>query len=288
MSLDVTIKQKLFGSKTMPLEVILGENLHYGFWENDQLTLGKLGDTEFIAYDSDAIGRGFSVIWNTNEKKSIALRLPSPSTAGEIREFFDCVDRMVTYWGGSLIVDGARMKKEAFLSTYDDFVSFNGKFLDHVCKQVLEGKNDDMTLYSARWALSVGKEEAERFTKNPDDFAPWLHEKQSMDVFYCNPRFFMGDKGIFGQYMLMNDLPTVFPAKPTVPFGMTDPSTGKALKCEDWRIALVIEGESELLCEMDYGKFLDFLPEDRKIRYDGNHFLIEGMPEAEIRVLAAI
>lgn len=45
MSIDITIKQKLFGSKTMPLEVILGDSLSYGFWENDQLTECKLGDT---------------------------------------------------------------------------------------------------------------------------------------------------------------------------------------------------------------------------------------------------
>ena len=286
MSIEITIKQKLFSRKPMPLETILGDQLAYGFWENDQLSVGKLGDTEFIAYDPEAIGRGFSVIWNPQEKKSISLRLPSPSTAQEIRALFDCVDRMVNYWGGSLIVDGTHLKPQAFLSSYDDFVSFNGMFLNHVCTQVLEGEHEKITLYSAKWALSIGREEAERFMKTPNEFTSWLHEKQAMDVFYCNPRFFMGDDGVFGQYMLMNDLPTVFPLKPTVPFGTTDPNTGKPLECEKWTVLLVLEHDKEFMKELDYQVFLDWIPAERKIRYDGSHFLIEGFTRHDILELA--
>lgn len=286
MSIDITIKQKLFGGKTMPLEVILGDNLSYGFWENDQLTESKLGETEFIAYDPTAIGRGFSVVWNPQEKKHISLRLPQPSTTKELRTFYDCVARMVNYWGGSLTVDGNRLKLDAFLAGFEDMVSFNDKLLAHFVQQILDGNNDNLTLYSAKWPLTMGKEEAETFRQSPDQFAAWLHEKQSMDVFFCNPRFYMGDEGIFGQFMLMNDLPTVFPQKPNVPFGMQDPATGKALECKDWRIILVIEGESDILREMDYNEFLRLLVPEHKCRYDDNHFLVKEMSEAEVRVLA--
>lgn len=286
MSIEITVKQKLFGSKTMPLDVILGENLSCGYWENDQLTEGKLGETEFIAYDPSFIGRGFSVIWNSQEKKSISLRLPQPTTTAELRSFYDCVARMANYWGGALIVDGNRMKPDAFLAGFADMVSFNDKILAHIAQQILDGNNDNLTLYSAKWPLTIGKEEAELFAKDPEQFAQWLHQKQSMDVFFCNPRFFIGDQGIFGQFMLMNDLPTVFPQKPNVPFGTTDPSTGKPLECRDWRVILVIEGESDILREMDYDEFLRVLAPDRKIRYDGNHFLVTEMSEAEIRNLA--
>lgn len=39
MAVDVLIKQKLFGGKTMPLEVILGEHLQYEkprFWHKEE------------------------------------------------------------------------------------------------------------------------------------------------------------------------------------------------------------------------------------------------------------
>ena len=56
MGLDVQIKQRVFGNKTMPLEVILGNILHYGSYDNYQLMIGELGETEFMM-----IERGFIV-----------------------------------------------------------------------------------------------------------------------------------------------------------------------------------------------------------------------------------
>ncbi|MBO4971931.1 MAG: hypothetical protein J6D45_03885, partial [Clostridia bacterium] len=98
MSIDVLIKQRLFGNKTMPLQVILGEHLHYGNFVKDQLNVGELGETEFIAYNPKSIGRGFSVVWNPKEKKAIALRLPQPSTTQELKDFYDAIERMVNHW----------------------------------------------------------------------------------------------------------------------------------------------------------------------------------------------
>ncbi len=286
MAIDVVIKQKLFGKKTMPLEVILGDSLAYGYWENDQLTEEKLGDTEFIVYNPQTIGRGFSVIWNPRETKVISLRLPMPSTTQELRSFYDTVSRIAVYWSGALIVDGNRTKLSAFLEGFDDMVAFNDMILGHLAEQIQNGENKSFTFYSAKWPLTIGIKEAEMFRDNPASFAQWLHEKQSMDVFFCNPRFYAGENGIFGQYMLMNDLPTVFPDTPCVPLGMTDPGTGKALECRQWRVALVIEQQSGTLCEIDYDTFLRKIPEDHKIRYDETHFLLSELTEEEIRTLA--
>ena len=286
MSIEITIKQKLFGSKTMPLEVILGDDLRYGYWENDQLTEDKLGETEFIAYDPNAIARGFSVIWNPDEKKAVTVRLPQPSTTRELRSFYDAVERMAVYWGGALIVDGTRTKLSAFLDGFANMVDFNDKIISHFTEQLLNGENQNLTFYSAKWPLTIGIEEAEKFQDDHALFGRWLHEKQSIDVFFCNPRFYAGETGIFGQFMLMNDLPTVFPYKPSVPFGITDPATGKPLECSQWRVALVIEDQPCVLCEIDYDTFLSRIPEDHKSRYDETHFLLSELTEAEVRNLA--
>lgn len=288
MSIEITIKQKLFGSKTMPLEVILGNDLSYGFWENDQLTEGKLGETEFIAYDPNAIARGFSVIWNPDEKKAVTVRLPQPSTTRELRSFYDAVERMALHWGGALIVDGTRTKLSAFLGGFDNMVDFNDRIISHFTEQILNGENQNLTFYSAKWPLTIGMEEAEKFQDDHSLFGRWLHEKQSMDIFFCNPRFFAGEAGIFGQFMLMNDLPTVFPYKPSVPFGITDPATGKPLECSLWRVALVIEDQPGALCEVDYDTFLSRIPKNHKSRYDETHFLLSQLTEAEVRNLANV
>ena len=166
MAIDVLIKQKLFGSKTMPLEVILGEKLHYGNFVSDQLNVGELGDTEFIAYNPESIGRGFSVVWNPKEKKTIVLRLPQPSTTQELKDFYAAIERMVKHWDGKLIVDGNRVSLPDFLSAFDNMVDFNHKIIKQFSQQVLDGEHDTLTLYSTMWPLAIGKEEATLFMEN--------------------------------------------------------------------------------------------------------------------------
>ena len=287
MSIDVLIRQRLFGNKTMPLEVILGEQLHYGHFVKEQLNVGELGETEFIAYNPKSIGRGFSVIWNPREKKEIVLRLPQPSTTQELRDFYDAIQRMVSYWRGILVVDGSRVRLPDFLATFEDMVDSNQRMLHHFSRQVLDGESDVLTLYSTMWPLSVGKEEAAMFAENPNYYAEWLHEKQSMNVYFASPDFYIGDSGIFARYVLINNTPAVLPYQPTVPFGATDPATGKHLDCHEWMIVIGIEGEKEPLCEMEYSKFLRLISEDKKSKYDSNHFLLAELTEKEIRALCA-
>ena len=287
MAIDVIIKQKLFGSKTMPLEVILGDNLHYGNFVNDKLNEGELGESEFIAYNPQSIGRGFSVIWNPLEKKTITLRLPQPSTTQELKDFYAAIERMVKHWDAKLIVDGNRLRLDAFMTSLQDMLEFNDKIIKQFSQQVLDGEHDTLTLYSTMWPLSIGKEEASMFLNNTDSYAEWLHEKQSMDVYFASPHFYVGDNGIFARFHLMNNLPAIFPNQPTVPFGATDPQTGKQLECNQWVILLGIEGEDEPLCEMEYSKFLSIIPDNKKSRYDGNHFLLSELTEDEIRNISA-
>ena len=286
MAIDVLIKQKLFGSKTMPLEVILGEHLQYGNFVNDQLNVGELGESEFVAYNPESIGRGFSVVWNPKERKTIALRLPQPSTTQELKDFYAAIERMIIHWDGKLIVDGSRISLPVFLTGFDNMVDFNYKIIKQFSQQVLDGEHETLTLYSTMWPLVIGKEEAALFMENPDYYAQWLHEKQSMDVHFASPYFYAGDNGIYARYILTNNLPAVFPNQPTVPFGVTYPTTGKQLECKEWLVCLGIEEEKEPLCEMAYGKFLSLIPENKKSKYDGNHFLLSELTAKEIRTLA--
>ena len=286
MSIDVLVKQNFFSNKAMPLDIILGENLHYGDFADDQLNVGTLGKEEFIAYNPKSIGRGFSVIWNQNEKKKIALRLPQPSTTQELTDFYAAVERMAKHWGASLVVDGSKMSLDTFMAGFQDMLEFNNKVIKQFSQEILNGEHENLTLYSAMYPLTIGKEEATRFLDNPDDYAQWLHEKQSIDVRFASPRFFMGDNGIFARYTLFNDLPTIFPNQPTVPFGITDPSTGKALECNDWGISIGILEETSYLCEMAYSEFLSLIPENKKSKFDATHFLLSELTKEEIKIFA--
>lgn len=284
MAIDVLIKQKLFSNKTMPLEVILGNKLHYGDYVNYQLEIGVMGETEFIAYNPKSIGRGFSVIWNPKENKSISLRLPMPSTVQEIKDFYEAVERMVNYWNGKLIVDDHQMALANFIQGFDDMVNFNRKVIKEISQRVLDTGHSQM-LPSAMWELTIGEREAKLFLENSNDYSKWLHEKQSLGVNYKVPRFFMGPNGIFGVYLLFNDEPSLFPYRPMVPFGITDNRTGKALECKEWQLWPVIKGDKSSLCKMEYDQFMNLLPESKKKKYDDNRFLLDDFTVEDLKEL---
>ena len=282
MTIDILIKQNLLSKKTMPLEVILGEHLCYGNVENDFLLTGKLGKDKFIAYNPDSIGRGFSVIWNPNEKEKIALRLSIPSTPQELKDFYAAVERMVKYWDGTLIVDGIQSSLPKYLSTYDSMVESNYKAIKQLSAQVLE-EEKELTLYSAMWPLTVGKEEAVLFVENPDRYAEWLHKMQTVDAYFPTPSVFEDENGeFFAVYALSDNTCTIFPYQPTIPYGPIDPKTGNRIECKKWIVAIYIEFMEEPVYSLEYSKFLALTPENKKIHYDSKHFLLSELTIQEL------
>ncbi|MBO5040118.1 MAG: DUF4299 family protein [Clostridia bacterium] len=284
MAIDVIIKQKLFGNKSMPLRVILGDDLQYGIYEGERLETGKLGGGEFIAYNPYCVGRGFSVSWKPDETKEIALRLPIPSTKYEIKDFYSAVERMVNHWGGSLTVDGSKVSLSDFLSDLERRVEVNNDILNQISSGVINGEHGDLVLYSAMWPLTMGMEEARRFLGDPEYYAWWLHKNQTVDACFESPRFYYEEGGICGKYMLMSDLVAIFPNKPTVPLGAIDYSTGRPIECKKWSVIIAADGK--VVCDVEYSEFLELIPKEKICRFDGARFLLSEMTEEEIMALA--
>jgi len=287
MSIDVSIKQKGFSKKPLPLDVILGDKLTYGEFTNDRLIKGALGEFEFIAYDPKHIGRGFSVIWTENEKKRVDLRLPQPSTPEEICEFYGAIKRIVSYWKASLTVDGKRISPNEFMSGYSDMLGFNERTVKHFSQSVLDGDDDDyITVYSAMWPLHISKTEASVFINDAGAYYSWLHEKQAIDAEYASPEFFQGEGGITGRFFIRSKQAYLFPKEPNVPFGLTDPSTGKPLKCDDFRVCVMhCEEEDEPLGEVSFKDFMLSIPSDRISEYDAGLLLLEPFSQSELEGL---
>lgn len=283
MSIDVTVKQKLFGNKQMPLEVILGNTLHYGYFENDSLAPGVLGEREFIAYNPEAIGRGFSVVWNPREKRHIDLRLPQPSTHRELQDFYSAVERICNYWQGKLTVDGNSVPLQVFLDGLKDMIVFNDNWLQHLIRQIRCGESDSWCLYSAMWPLEMGREEAELFAENPDAFGLWLHEKQSVDACFASPQFYNTENGIAGVFCVSDDVAYLLPETPAVPFAMTNPATGKPLECEKWRVLIGRKDAEEPLADLDYAEFISRIPAEKRQRFDSKRFLCQPFSAEELR-----
>lgn len=276
MAIDVIIKQKRLLGNKLPLEVILGDSLGYGNYVNDRLDVDELGDTEFVAYCPRCIGRGFSVVWTPKERYRVYLRLPLPTARKEMYEFYYAVKRIAEYWNAELIVDNHRTSLDAFRSFIEETLRFNEKSIVSISDQILCGESNKLTLPCAMWPLTMGREEAEQFRRDPSEFDKWLHDKQSMDVYFACPRFFASADGIFARYFLLSNVPSLLPKEPTIPLGAQDPS-GRPLKCDTWTIVLGIQGENRPLCEMEYSKFLKLIPENMTFRYDENLILLPGL-----------
>jgi len=285
MSIDVTIRQKGIFKKVLPLEVILGERLSYGCFMNDSLTKKLIGSSEFVAYNPEHIGRGFSVIWSEKERSRVSLRLPQPSTPDELREFYDSVSRIVKYWNASLTVDGSKVSLDEFTGGYSSMVEFNEKIIKQFSQSVLDGENDTLTVYATMWPLHIGRDEAALFISDPSAYYSWLHEKQDVDAEYASVRFYYGDSGIIGRYFITPDRAYIFPKTPHVPFGITDSDTGKALECSDFRVCLMNDEGEEPFGELGFSDFLTLLSGDKVISHDSGLLLISAFSKDELSAL---
>ena len=105
MSIDVCIKQKGLFKKTIPLDVIVGDELAFGI--NDGMRMvGDDQEGNMIFYNPNSIGRGFHISWDEDEKNELNLRLLNPTTTDEMRSFFNCLRRITSYWKCSNLIKG--------------------------------------------------------------------------------------------------------------------------------------------------------------------------------------
>lgn len=285
MSIEVTITQRIFGSKPMPLEVILGSELQYGRLECDHLMVGERDENEIIVFHPECIGRGFSVVWNPNEKKKLQLRLPMPAPEKELRQFYAAVARMAEYWNGKLNVDGSATTVPAFMQGLENMLQFNERVIRRVAQEVVDGKHERLVLWSAMWPMIMGRDEAQCFLESPAALGVWLHEKQAMDVYHAPVSMYRREDQAMGVFVCVDECPAVYPDQPSVPFGMMDENTGKPLACEDWRVALVLQSEEGSIGEIPFQDFVKRLGCERISRYDAGHFLMQPLTETELRSL---
>ena len=74
MSIDVCIKQKGLFKKTIPLDVIIGDEFAFGI--NDGMRMvGDDQEGNMIFYNPNSIGRGFHISWDEDEKNELIAKL---------------------------------------------------------------------------------------------------------------------------------------------------------------------------------------------------------------------
>ncbi len=290
MSLDIKIVQTAFNKKTLPLKVILGADFLYGAYDEGwRLHIGNKGDNDLVCYMPMQLARGIAVTWNEEELNMVALRSLTPTAPVELRALYDMVYRICTYWQCDLYVDDKIVDVEDFFENFDAVIAFNQKTLRDMARSVVNGENTELTLFSVKWPLVMGRNEAEAFLVEPSYFSKWMHDKQNVDAHHANPAFYRAPEGVIGRYAISEEISYILPIKPYVPYGFDDPDTGELIKCDDFGMLIYSMKQDNTIGELEYDDFIKRIKTnhpDKIKRYDGNHLIIEGLSEEELERLA--
>ena len=296
MSIDIVIRQKGLFKKTLPLSVILGDNLACGVYEAGyRLDPGewKSEDGEIVVYDPHHKGRGFSVIWTPTQKKGVSLRALHPTCPEELKAFYATVARITDYWSCSLEVDGNPMTPAEFQAGLADMLEANDRYLDMFIKESMDKEPyESMTLFSAFWPLEFGAKEAAEVKNAPEGaparFARWLHEMQSVDVYYAVAGYAEEEDGIVSRFAFTEDCDSLFPVKPSVPFGITG-ADGKPLEVSRYEVAIVATSTPSVsvIGTLPYEAFMAALSPDKVSYYDARRVRIAPHSLSELKELIA-
>ena len=293
MSIDIVIRQKGLFKKTLPLSVILGDNLACGVYEAGyRLDPGewKSEDGEIVVYDPHHKGRGFSVIWTPTQKKGVTLRALHPTCAEELKAFYATVARITDYWSCSLEVDGNPMTPAEFQAGLSNMLEANDRYLDLFIRESIDKEPyESMTLFSAFWPLEFGAKEAAEVKNAPEGaparFARWLHEMQSVDTYYAVAGYAEED-GIVSRFAFTEDCDSLFPVKPSVPFGITG-ADGKPLEVSRYEVAIVATSTPSVsvIGTIPYEAFIAALSPDKVSYYDAKRVRIASHSLSELKEL---
>ena len=294
MSIDIVIRQKGLFKKTLPLSVILGDNLACGVYEAGyRLDPGewKSEDGEIVVYDPHHKGRGFSVIWTPTQKKGVTLRALHPTCPEELKAFYATVARITDYWSCSLEVDGNPMTPAEFQAGFSDMLKANDRYLDLFIKESMDKEPyESMTLFSAFWPLEFGSKEAAEVKDAPEGaparFARWLHEMQSVDTYYAVAGYMEEKDGIVSRFAFTEDCDSLFPVKPSVPFGITG-ADGKPLEVSRYEVAIVATSTPSVsvIGTIPYEAFMAALSPDKVSYYDAKRVRIAPHSLSELKEL---
>ena len=294
MSIDIVIRQKGLFKKTLPLSVILGDNLACGVYEAGyRLDPGewKSEDGEIVVYDPHHKGRGFSVIWTPTQKKGVTLRALHPTSTYELKAFYATVARITDYWSCSLEVDGNPMTPAEFQAGLSDMLEANDRYLDLFIKESMDKEPyESMTLFSAFWPLEFGAKEAAEVKDAsegaPARFARWLHEMQSVDTYYAVAGYAEEEDGIVSRFAFTEDCDSLFPVRPSVPFGITG-ADGKPLEVSRYEVAIVATSTPSVsvIGTLPYEAFMAALSPDKVSYYDARRVRIAPHSYSELKEL---
>ena len=216
MSVTVRIKQKSLFKKKMNIEdIIKFTGLSYGVCdENYRLDRGEI-DEHTLIYDEAKLARGFE-LWL--EGSDVLLSLSLPTAPSEIRLFYSLVEQFCKEFNTKKYL---REDEEAYLYETDEYIKWDEEASVAALEDMMSKTEDEyrcFEIFGIYNPISIGQKELQRIDCNLNNLEDFLHEIQSLDVYYATPSVYRkkDTNELFGIYSIVADVPCVVPNKPYI------------------------------------------------------------------------
>ena len=276
-TIRIQITQRSVFAKRLPLDVILGADLQYGYYDGPRLKRGEKDPHYLVAYHPERIGRGIRVLWNEEEYRDVILDLPLPAAQEEIEDLFAMTERIRHLWTGAVTVNRKPIATNHLDNVRNNLITFNLRFLHGVMRGIL---NEDgwASLSCAMHRLVVGPQEADEMWAGiyTDKFRDWLHSHQNISVYLPVPRLYMerdSDRTV-GIVTLPAGVRVVWENDPSALLRFSDKH---GQQVDDWRCALYDTDGKKIVGTVPYERVLKALPQWKKEYFDYGRTLVNPL-----------
>lgn len=261
MSVEATIKQKgLFQKKFTITDILQLSGLAYGVSDENYCILPNQVAEHTLLCDTAHLARGIDVSVNKSE---VHLLLSLPTTAAEIRCFYDLIAKVCEFLHTKHY---DREGEKVRIQDNEHFIALDTKTSLSVLESVQSecSKNDrHFEIFGAVNPISLGPNEFAQIDGDLEKFADLLHKLQTIDARYAQPKVYDTPNGRIGVYAMEENVPIIFPITPYIVLNQIE-------NIGAWYI---------FFAENQTISYSDFIENVHQVYYDANHCIVTLTPE---------
>ncbi len=267
MSVEVKIKQKgLFKKKFQLVDIIKLSGLAHGVSDANYCIIPNQVAEHTLLCDPSNPARGIDL---SVSKSEVNLLLSLPTTAKEIRSFYQCAAKICAFFKTNQYY---REGEKVSIADNEHFIELDTKASRAALEEMQKEYGSDyqhFEIFGAVNPISLGQKELERINGNLDNFAELLRDLQTSDARYAEPKVYDTENGRVGVYAMKEGIPVIFPTKPYIVLNQIE-------NIEAWYV--LFAGNETI-------PYSDFIENVHKEYYDANHVIVTLTKEEKERLI---